>query len=191
MRLSTTRLFPLILMGGLALTTFYLERTVREEQSQAPLRRHDPDYLIFNFTTTTYGKEGRAESVLAADRMIHYPDDDSTELVEPRLVQSRQNESRMTVRAQRGALSREGDDVFLYNDVLLTREARGEQPEARVKTSFLHVVRDRALALTDRDVVIEEDSRSLAGRGMEYNYDSGQLLLRAQVRGRFQPGKAP
>ena len=191
MRLSTTRLFPLLLMGGLALTTFYLERTVREEQPQAPLRRHDPDYLIFNFTTTTYGKEGRPESVLAADRMIHYPDDDSTELVEPRLVQSRQNDARMTVRAQRGALSRDGDEIFLYNDVLLTREARGEQPEARVKTSFLHLVRDRSLALTDREVVIEEDSRSLAGRGMEYNYDSGQLLLRAQVRGRFEPGKAP
>lgn len=191
MRLSTTRLFPLLLMGALALTTFYLERTVHEEQAPSALRRHDPDYLVTNFTATTYNAAGRAESVLAAARMIHYPDDDSTELIEPRLVQTRPNESRMSVRAERGSLSRDGQEIFLYDNVLLTRAALGERPEARLKTAFLHVVRDRSLALTDREVRIEEDSRSIAGRGMEYNYDSGQLLLREHVRGRFEPKKAP
>ncbi|MGE5640912.1 MAG: LPS export ABC transporter periplasmic protein LptC [Clostridia bacterium] len=191
MRLSTTRLFPLLLMGALALTTFYLERTVHDEQAPSPLRRHDPDYLVTNFTATTYNNTGQAESVLAAARMIHYPDDDSTELIEPRLVQTKPNESRMSVRAERGALSRDGQEIFLYDHVLLTRAALGERPEARLKTAFLHVVRDRSLALTDREVHIEEDSRSIAGRGMEYNYDSGQLLLREHVRGHFEPKKAP
>ncbi len=191
MRLSTTRLFPLVLMGALALTTFYLDRAVREETPKAARVRHDPDYLVTNFTTTTYDQDGRAASILAAQRMIHYPDDDSTELIEPRLVQSKPNEPRMTVQAERGALSRDGDEVFLYNDVLLVREALDDSPEARLKTSFLHVVRDRSLALTDREVVIEDDRRSLSGRGMEYNYDSGQLLLRHDVHGVFEPKKAP
>src|SRR5207237_1320075 len=108
-----------------------------------------------------------------------------------RLVQSKSNESRMTVRADRGMLSRDGDEIFLYDGVLLVREAQDERPEARLKTSFLHVVRDRSLALTDRDVLIEEDHRALTGRGMEYNYDSGLLLLRDRVRGRFEPKKTP
>src|SRR5436853_120616 len=93
----------------------------------------------------------------------------------------------MTVRSERGDLSRDGEEIFLYDGVLLVREAREERPEARMKTSFLHVVRDRSLALTDREVLIEEDHRSLSGRGMEYNYDSGQMLLRAEVRGRCEP----
>lgn len=187
MRLSTTRLFPLALMGVLALLSFYLERAVREEETPAPVRRHDPDYLITNFTATTYDKSGAPESKLSAAKMIHYPDDDSTELVEPYLVQSKANEARMTVRAERGALSRDGEEIFLYDGVLLTREADRGKPEARLTTSFLHVVRDKSLALTDRDVLIEEESRSLAGRGMEYNYDSGQMILRNNVRGRFDP----
>jgi lipopolysaccharide export system protein LptC len=191
MRLSTTRVFPLALMGALALTTFYLERAVHEDEPQSAVRRHDPDYLISNLTATTYGKEGLPESVLVAARMIHYPDDDSTELIDPRLVQSKANEARMTVQAERGSLSRDGEEIFLYDSVLLVREARELRPEARLKTSFLHVVRDRSLALTDRDVVLEEDSRQLTGRGMEYNYDSGQLLLRSEVRGRFEPKKEP
>ena len=60
MRLSTTRLFPLALMFALALLTFYLERTVRDDDSHPAMRRHDPDYLVANFTTTTYNKEGAA-----------------------------------------------------------------------------------------------------------------------------------
>ena len=187
MKLSTTRVFPLALMGALALLSFYLERAVRDEEAAPPIRRHDPDYIVSNFTATTYNQAGAAESMLSAAKMIHYPDDDSTELVEPRLVQTKPDEARMTVRAERGALSRDGDEVFLWDSVLLTREADRGRAEARLTTTFLHVVRDKSLALTDREVLMEEGTRSLAGRGMEYNYDTGQMILRGNVRGRFEP----
>lgn len=191
MKLPTTRLFPLALMFALAMLTFYLDRAVREEEPHPALRRHDPDYLIANFTTTTYDQNGLAESILSAAKMIHYPDDDSTELLAPRVVQTKPAEARMTVSAERGTLSRDGEEIFLYDNVRLVREADAQRPEARMTTSFLHVVRDRSLARTDREVLIEEDDRSIAGRGMEYNYESGQLLLRSEVRGHFVPKKAP
>jgi lipopolysaccharide export system protein LptC len=191
MKLTTTRLFPLALMFALALLTFYLDRTVREEQTHPALRRHDPDYLVANFTTTTYNKDGAPETIMSAAKMIHYPDDDSTDLIAPRMVQTKGAGARMTVSAQRGALSRDGEEIFLYDNVLLVRDAAADRPEARLSTSFLHVVQDRTLAVTDREVLMEEDHRSLAGRGMEYNYESGQLLLRSEVRGYFQPQKLP
>jgi lipopolysaccharide export system protein LptC len=187
-RLSTTRLFPLALMFALALITFYLERTVRQETTQPAQQRHDPDYMVTNFTTTTYGPTGAVESVLSAAKMIHYPDDDSTELVAPRLVQSRPEQPRVSVRADRGALSREGVEIFLYDNVELVRE--GPEP-ARMSTDFLHVLQDRQLARTDRLVMLEDDQRWLAGRGMEYDWGAGRLQLHHDVRGRFNSGKAP
>ena len=190
MRLSTARLFPLALMFSLALLTFYLERTVRDDSAAGAQRRHDPDYLVANFTTTTY-RNGAAESILSAAKMVHFPDDDTTELTAPRVVQSKPKEPRITVSAERGLLSRSGEELFLYDNVQLVREALEGTPEARMSTSFLHVVRDRSLARTDRDVLIVEEQRSLAGRGMEYNYDSGQLTLHANVRGQLGPQKTP
>jgi lipopolysaccharide export system protein LptC len=181
-RFSTTRLFPLALMFSLALITFWLERTVRLEETHPGQRRHDPDYMVINFTTTTYDREGRIESVLSAAKMVHYPDDDSTELVEPRMVQSKPERPRVTVRADRGALSREGDEVFLYDNVELVRE--GKEP-ARLSTEFLHVVQDRTLARTDRHVLLEDERRWLAGRGMEYDWGAGRLTLHNTVRGEF------
>jgi lipopolysaccharide export system protein LptC len=184
-RFSTTRLFPLGLMLALALLTFYLERTVREDDSPPALRRHDPDYLVTNFTTTTYNRDGAIETVMSAERMVHYPDDDTTELFAPRVVQAKPHQPRFSVRAERGQLSRDGDEIFLYGDVLLVRDAAADRPEARMTTDFLHILRDRSLVRTDRDVKIVEGGRALSGRGMEYNNESRELVLRSDVHARF------
>ena len=185
MRFSTTRLFPLGLMLALALLTFYLERTVREDDAPPALRRHDPDYVVTNFTTTTYNRDGAVETVMSAATMVHYPDDDTTELVTPRLMHVKPQQARFSVRAERGQLSRDGDEIFLYDDVLLVRDATGERPEARMTTEFLHVLRDRSLARTDRHVKIVEGTRLLSGRGMEYDNASRELVLRSEVQARF------
>jgi len=184
--MSTTRLFPLGLMLALALLTFYLERTVREEDAPPALRRHDPDYIVAKFTTTTYNRDGDAETVMSAAQMVHYPDDDTTELFSPRVVQAKPNEPRLTVRAERGQLSRDGDEIFLYGSVLLVRDATPQQPEARMTTEFLHILRDRSLVRSDRPVKFVEGGRSLTGRGMEYNNESRELLLRHDVQARFE-----
>ena len=99
MRLTTTRVFPLALMLSLALLTFYLERMVRDEDGPPSARRHDPDYVITNFTSTTFDRDGMPLNVLSAERMLHFPDDDSTELEAPRVVQTKPGEPRMSVRA--------------------------------------------------------------------------------------------
>jgi len=190
-KFSTTRLFPLGLMLALALLTFYLERAVREDETPTAARRHDPDYYVVNFTTTTYNPDGAAETRMSAERMVHYPDDDTTELVEPRVLQSKPNEPRYSVRAERGQLSRDGDEVFLYGGVLLVREASEHGPEARMTTEFLHILRDRSLVRTDKEVKIVEGSRSLEGRGMEYNNLSRELVLRHNVVARFNSLELP
>ncbi len=189
MNVSTTRLFPLALMLTLALITFYLERTVREEETHPSARRHDPDYLVINFTATSFGLDGRPESVLSAAKMIHYPDDDATELIQPRMVQTKPDSPRVTVRADRGALSSGGDEIFLYENVELVRDAPAGREPSRLQTEFLHVIQERTLARTDREVTLEDERRRLVGRGMEYDWGTGRFELHGEVRGRFLGAK--
>jgi lipopolysaccharide export system protein LptC len=185
-RFSTTRLFPLGIMLALAAITFYLDRAVNEDDSHPSLRRHDPDYIVVNFTTTTYNRAGAPESTLSASRMLHYPDDDTTEITEPRVVQTKPDEPKITVRAARGKLSRDGEDIFLYDNVVLEREGGAGHTAAKLTTDYLQVVRDRSLVRTDREVKIEEEARSLYGRGMEYNNETRHFTLNDDVRGRFE-----
>lgn len=187
MRLSATRLFPLLLLFALALLSFWLERTLHEGQKPPSLRRHDPDFLVENFRLSQFNAAGALESTLAAAKMVHYPDDDSTELLAPRIVQSKPGQPRLTLSAERGTLARGGEEVFLYGNVQLLREGGAGHAEARMRTSFLHLVSAQSLVRTDREVTIAEAERQLQARGMEYRNDTLQLHLRDQVRGRFAP----
>ena len=189
MTFSAARLFPLLLMLALALLTFWLERTVREEQAHPSQRRHDPDYRVEKFLVTKFNAAGALESTLSAAEMVHYPDDDSTELVAPRVVQAKANEPRMTLSADRGAISQNGEELFLFGNALLVREAGGGRAEARMQSSFLHVIGARSLVRTDREVQVFESGRTLSGRGMEYHSETWQLFLRDKVRARFEPAK--
>ncbi|MBK8063016.1 MAG: LPS export ABC transporter periplasmic protein LptC [Betaproteobacteria bacterium] len=189
MRLAATRMFPMLLMLALALLTFWLQRAVLDEDQHPALRRHDPDYIVENFTIVNFSAQGLAESTLAGRRMVHFPDDDSTELLAPRLVQTKPDRPRMTLTSDRGALSQDGEDAFLYDNVLLVRDASPEQPEMRMTSSFLHVVRERSLIRSDREVAMREEGRTLTGRGLEYNSDTRQMYLRERVRGTFEPRK--
>jgi lipopolysaccharide export system protein LptC len=190
LKLSATRLFPLLLMLALAGLTLWLELIVRDEEGmQQSQRRHDPDYIVDRLIHTRYNAQGAAESMLAAEKMLHYPDDDSTDLVAPRLVQTKANQPRVTVTADRATLSQDGEELFLYDNVLVVREASAEKSETRMRTSFLQIARAQSVLRTDRDVVITEADRVLSGRGMEYNNDSRQFYLRERVRGRYRPAK--
>jgi len=66
---------------------------------------------------------------------------------------------------------------FLYDNVLVVREAWQDRSETRMRTSFMHVIQ-RIRVRTDRDIVITEDDRVLSGRGMEYRNDTKELFLR-------------
>ncbi len=186
MKLSTTRLFPLVLMLALALLSFWLERAARQEPAPAVPERHDPDYSVEQFTITDFSSAGAPESTLSAAKMVHYPDDNSTALVAPRLVQTRPDQPRLVLSADRGMLSRDGAEVFLHDNVVLVREALAASGEARMQSSFLHVMRERSLVRTDREVRISERGRTLVGLGMEYDNEARRLELHAQVRGVFE-----
>lgn len=186
MKLSSARLFPLLLMLTLALLSFWLERLVREEPQPQAQRRHDPDYTIERFALIEYSRDGVPVSTLSAAKMVHFPDDDSTELLTPRAVQTKPGQPRLTLSADRGTLSQNGSELLLYDNALMLRDGLAGEPGGELRSSFLHLISARALVRSDREVQINEQGRSIVARGMEYDNLSGQLELHSQVRGTFE-----
>jgi lipopolysaccharide export system protein LptC len=125
-------------------------------------------------------------TTLAAAKMTHYPDDGSTELVAPRAVQTRPGEPRLRLSADRGTLTQDGTELLLFDNVLLARDNAAGAEESRLRSSFLHLVAQRSLVRTDREVEYSAPGRSLRARGMEYDNGTGQLVLHAQVRGTYE-----
>jgi lipopolysaccharide export system protein LptC len=183
-------LFPLLLVLALAAASLWLERAVQApEYDRSGKSRHDPDFIADDFGIVKMNAAGKPEYTLSAERMLHYPDDESTSVVAPRLVQRRDAASPIVIRADRGRVSKNGDEASFYGNVVVVREAGNGQNELRVETEYLQVIPDRDLARTDSPVTITEGRSRLVGTGMEVNNRTRQFALRSQVRGTFDAGK--
>jgi lipopolysaccharide export system protein LptC len=186
MKARTNTLFSLALAAGLAALTMWLERTVQSPGGANPnALEHDPDFIVERFTATNLDKAGRPESRLTANRMVHYPDDSTTELEEPRLVQFRAPEPPVRISAERGTVTKDGEEVRLYGNVVVLREATKTRPELRMETTYLQVFPKEDVARTPEAVVITEGASRVTGVGLDFNNRTRQLELKARVNGTF------
>jgi lipopolysaccharide export system protein LptC len=186
MKAQSARLYPVILMALLAAATLWIERLVQPEGS-APTRapRHVSDFEAEGFTLTQINREGQADTMLSATKGTHFADDGTTHLENPRLRQVRPGMSAVEVKARRGTVDRDGNQVELYDSVTATRAARADEPATRLDTSLLRIHVDRETADTTATVRLVRGESTLEGTGMLFDNKSGQLTLESRVRGRF------
>lgn len=186
MKVRTNTLFSLAIAAGLAALTLWLERAVNAPAGGQPnLLEHDPDFIVERFTTTNLDKVGRPDSSLTAQRMTHFPDDQTTELEEPRLVQYREDGPPVRISAERGTVTKDGEEVRLYGNVRVTREATKGRAEQKLETTFLQVFPKEDIARTPEAVVMTEGETRISGVGMDYNTKTRVLELKAKVNGTF------
>jgi len=60
-----------------------------------------------------------------------------------------------------------------------------------VRTAFLHVIPDENIARTDRTVTITDAATTVTAVGLELNSDTRVIKLLSNVRGTYDPNKAP
>lgn len=180
--------FPLALLALMALITIWIDRNVQAPQAKRDgSSRHDPDYKLNNFSTTKTDADGNLRWVLSATEMIHYPDDDSTQLQRPRFTQYTVGKPYTQIQGQRGFVSSNGDNVYIMDNVKVVRQAFEGRGEMTVLTEYLHLIPDDDLATTDRPVVITQAPKTVIyGTGMIYNKKERTLKLLSKVRVHYE-----
>ncbi len=151
--------------------------------------RHDPDYTADNFTVTRIGPDGVVRYKMNARRMQHYPDDDTTDLEAPNVINFRDAGVTMTATSRTAKLSSNGDNVYLQDDVRLTRSAYANHSEMVMLTTWLHVVPDDGTAKTDKPVHIQDATTLITSDGLEFDNKTRILKLLSNVRGRYEKPK--
>src|SRR5450830_85579 len=174
-----TILFPLAVLGLLALVTFWIDRTVQPPVIKLDgSKRHDPDYVLNNFNTVKTGINGSVQYILAATEMRHYPDDDSTYLERPHLTQYSVDKPYTQIDSQRGTVSSNGEIIEFMDNVKVVRQGVKDRGELTVTTEYLKVFPKTEIATTDKPVIIKQSpSTELRGTGMIYNKKEKTLKL--------------
>ena len=178
--------FPVVLLAVMAAMTVWLDRQVQPERSRDGKARHDPDYMVENLAATRFGPDGVPRYSLSARRMVHYPDDDTTHLDAPRLLNFRRANTTVTVTSKTAMLSSNGENVYLTDDVRLVRSAYEDQSELTMQTSYLHIIPDDDIAKTDKPVRVSDAHILITAVGLEFNNQTRILKLLSNVRGRYE-----
>lgn len=174
-------LFPVALMLLLVGLTFWLQRTTELKEGGSDSRlRHDPDYIVENFTLRRFAPGGTVQNTLVAEKMVHYPDDETTIVEAPRV--SLHGESRTTrLSAKQGLVGPDAREVELTGDVRGVREAPNGDAAIIFTTTHLRILPDSEVVRTLAAVTIRQEASIIRGVGLEADNKTQVFQLLSQV----------
>jgi len=182
---------PVIVMLVLAILSFWISQHVQAPSRQVSGQKlHQPDYFMENFVSTKTDKSGQLKAVLAAVKMFHFPDDDTTHLVRPRLTQFNKDGNYHQIEAQRGLISSDGDTAQFYDNVIVFQPAQHDRGEVHMFTNYLKILPKANLASTPEEVKITESPYSyMTGIGMVFDKNNDEITLQKRVKIHYLKGK--
>lgn len=178
-------LAPIGFMLLLAAVSFWLERTVQSGATQNTLARHDPDFWTENFNVKSFGKDGVLQNTLTARHMVHYPDNDTTEVTALRIRYHRQPP--VEISAERGLIGPDGDEILLKDEVRVTRGATDSQLPLQILTRELAIHSELEQARSHGAVTIVQGASKIFGSGIEIDNKTGISILKGPVTGTIHP----
>lgn len=191
---SATIYLPVLMMGVLALGTYWLVRNspVSAAPEAAKAVRHEADYFMRKFTIKTFGEDGRLKSEIYGVEARHYPDTDTLEIDEPR-IRSISPEGRLvTSTSQRGLTNGDGSEVQLFGNAHVVRAASVDAdgralPQMEFQGEFLHAFVNEERVKSHLPVVLTRGADQFSGDTFAFNNLTGIANLTGRVKGLLVP----
>ncbi len=175
------------ILAILALGTNWLVSTTSVDEHKSLAEEHKMDYYLKDFTTTLMGVDGRPDKRLSADRMIHYPDDDSTELEKPHMTTFENNIPKWNINSETGWLSGDGELLLLQGKVIMDRPKTADANPVHIVTRNLRVQPKQNYAETDESITINEPDNHITSTGMQaWLTTPMRIKFTANVRGKYE-----
>ena len=188
---------PVLLMGLLALGTYWLVRNTPEALTQESQKAvsTEPDYYMRKFGIKTFDNAGQLKSDVSGTEVRHYPDTDTLE-IDQAVIRNYNVEGRLTTSSGDRALSNsDGSEVQLIGNALVVREAardtNGQEiPRLEFRGEFLHVFANEERVKSHLPVVITRGSDRFAGDTFAYDNLERVADLKGRVKGVLVPRNA-
>ena len=185
---------PVVLMGALALGTYWLVRNspVFNAPEAAKEARHESDYFMRQFTIKTYAEAGLLKSEIYGTEARHYPDTDTLEIDNAR-IRSVSAEGRLIVSTGNRALTNgDGSEVQLIGNARVVREASkdaagNDLPRMEFQGEFLDAFVNDERVKSHKPVVLTRGGDQFTGDVFAYDNLTGVAELKGRVKGLLVP----
>ncbi|MDB5779369.1 MAG: hypothetical protein JWP79_2759 [Polaromonas sp.] len=193
----TAMYMPLLMMGALALGTYWLVRnTPTFSAPEAPREVvHEVDYFMQDFTIKTFDEGGQLKSEIAGSEARHFADTDILEIDQARIHSININRQLTTATANRAYSNGDGSEVQLTGNARVVREASRdaqgkEAPRLEFRGEFLHAFLNEERVQSHLPVVLIRGADQFTGNVFTYNNLDQVAVLTGRVRGVLMPNSA-
>jgi len=189
------RLMPLILMGTLTLGTFWLVQKVTppEKSSLERVRLHEPDYTITNGALTALNEMGNTKYRILGNKVIHYDDDASIDILTPRIRLFQLDKAPVTVKSDTGHLDGDLTILDLIDNASIFRPAQAATSSQAAtlrmlaSSTYFKVLINDDIIETNRPITLEQGiSIMQSTEGGKFNNIEQSMTLLGQVKGRIE-----
>ena len=180
---------PLILMGVLALGSWWLVRSMPEmlyADENKPVRK-EPDYRLENFRVKSFDTTGRMTREVGGDTGRHYPNVDELHIDKVRIYAESEKSVKMNAQAMTGIATGDGERVTLIGQALAVREADAQAPRTELRGERLLALTKEERLLSSDPVRITRARDVFTAQTMNFNSKTGEYLLEGRVRGMLAP----
>ncbi len=193
-----TLYLPVLLMGMLALATYWLVRSTPplEAPHAAAPARHLPDYFMRQFSVTTFDALGQLKNEITGLEARHFPDADTIEIDQVHVRSFNEQGQLTTAQARLAVTNSKASEIKLHGQALVERQAGRtasgkEQPALAFRGEFLHAFIDAERVTSDQPVELSHGLDRFTANSMDYDHKKRIMLLTGNVQGRIMPGSTP
>lgn len=193
-----TLYLPVLLMGVLAMSSYWLVRTTPAPSTPAAAAKaqHLPDYFMHQFAVKTFDAEGRLKSEVSGAQARHFPDTDTLEIDQVQ-IRSFDEAGKLTTASAKRALSNgDGSEVQLLGAAKVVRAATVSalgkiQPELTFAGEYLHALINTERVTSNKPVVLTRGADRFTADSMEFDNQQRVIQLSGRVRGTLVPKARP
>lgn len=146
-----------------------------------------PDFYMKKFTVQGTDINGRPKFQLTADLMNHYPYDDHSDLIKPKLIFYTNQGPPWFVQSETGRISAGGKLIHLFGLVHIQREKTGIFQAISIITRNISFRPELNFVSTKESVNYTSGRNRVYGVGMEANINEGRIKLLSNSKGHYEP----
>ncbi len=143
-----------------------------------------------NFNTLTMNQDGSPKNKLTAEYMAHYPDDDTMELINPRLLLYRIGKQPVLVSADKGWVTQDNEVILLTGEVRLREDNADGGRRFEIITSDVRILVSQEYAETDKPAELIGDRTNITATGVRAYLKENRLELLKNVHTTIRPDSA-